>query len=224
MMKGSRVAHPRIQRTLATAGMTAVLFALPLAGAGWAVGLDDPAGVLPPTVVEAVDDAVAPLEEAAQPQAPVVAQVVEAVVKAAPAPLREAAAKIAPAAPPGGPAGQSPLPAPAVPAAPVSPAAPVKDAAAAPVSAPAAAPDSGYARARQALLTQPMTTTPFPALDALLGAEQPLTADEARGASRTSDPRAAGSPWLVAVATAMLVLLGAAHIVYADGRLSRTTA
>jgi hypothetical protein len=69
-----------------------------------------------------------------------------------------------------------------------------------------------------------MSTTPFPALDALMGAELPLTADEARGVSRTSDPRTAGSPWLVAVATGMLVLLGAAHIAYADGRLSRTTA
>lgn len=218
------MAHPRIERTLATAGMTAVLLTLPLAGAGWTLGLDDATGVLPEPVADAVDDATAPIKDAVEPQAPVVEQVVESVVQSAPAPVRDAAAKIAPAAPSTGPVGQSPVPAPAAPG---TWGTPVKDSSSAPVSAPApaAAPDSGYARARQALLSQPVSTTPFPALDALMGAELPLTAaDEARGASRTSDPRTGPSPWLVATATGMLVLLGAAHIAYADGRLSRTTA
>lgn len=216
--------HPRIERSLVTAGMAAALLTLPLAGAGWAVDLGAAPDVLPEPVAEAVDDAAAPIAEAVEPQAPVVESVVETVVKSAPAPVREAAKKVAPAVPPAGPVGEAPVPAAPAPGAWSGP---VKDSSAAPVSAsaPAAAPDSGYARARQALLSQPMSTTPFPALDALVADQLPMTAaDEATRRSATTVPAAGASPWLVATAAGMLVLLGAAHIAYADGRLSRTTA
>lgn len=224
------MAHPKIQRSLFTAGMATAMLVMPFGASAFALGVDDVAApvaetvdsALPAPVAEAVDKAVAPVREAVQEEArPVVDQILEA----APAPVREAAGKVAPSAPSTGPVSSSPV-RPAAPRGGESPSsieAPAPAAAAAPAQS---SDDASFWRARQALLSQPMTTTPFPAIADMLSTDMPMTADAERGSRSAAVPATSAAGWLVATATGLLVALGAAHVAYADGRISkaRTTA
>lgn len=222
------MAHPKIQRSLFTAGMATAMLVMPFGASAFALGVDDVAApvaetvdsALPAPVAEAVDKAAAPVREAVQEEAkPVVDQILEA----APAPVREAAGKVTPSAPSAGPVSSSP----------VRPAAPGGGESPSSIGAPAAAAapaqssgDASFWRARQALLSQPMTTTPFPAIADMLSTDMPMIADAERGSRSAAVPATSAAGWLVATATGLLVALGAAHVAYADGRISkaRTTA
>lgn len=219
------MAHPKIQRSLFTAGVATALLTLPLGGPALALGLDEAVApvaetvdqTLPAPVAEAIDKAAAPVKEAVRDEArPVVDQVLESL----PAPVREAAGKVAPSAPSAGPVSSAPI----APAAPSAGGVPTMVGAPGPMQA--AGPSSGdaaYYRARQALLSQPMTTSPFPALSELLSTDAPLTAGRESRSSTGALPSTTAAGWLVATATGLLVALGAAHVAYADGRLSKQT-
>lgn len=217
------MAHPKIQRSLFTAGMTAAMLTVPFGASAFAVSLPavdealEPVAetvdsVLPAPIAEAVDEASAPVREAVRDQAK---PVVDEILEVTPPPVREAAGSVVPSKPSAGPVGSSPV----APAAPRSGGQPQPVAAPAPDAAPApAAAERLDWRTRQALLSQPMTTTPFPAIAELLSSDTPLTA----GREATGDPISTGaSGWLVATATALLVAMGAAHVAYADGRFAK---
>lgn len=222
------MAHPKIQRSLFTAGVATAMLALPLSGPAFALaGLEDTLApvaetvdqTLPAPVADAVDKAAAPVKEAIQEQAkPVVDQVLESL----PAPVQEAAAKVTPSGPAAGPVSTAPV----APAGPRGGDAPSVVEAPGPMQAAAPAPssnDAAYYRARQALLSQPMTTSPFPALSELLSTDAPMTAGREGATSTSAVPSTTAAGWLVATATGLLVALGAAHVAYADGRLSKQT-
>lgn len=216
-----------MQRSLFTAGVATAMLALPLGGPAFALaGVDEALApvaetvdqTLPAPVADAVDNAAAPVKEAVREEAkPVIDQVLESL----PAPVREAAGKVAPSAPSAGPVSSAPV-RPAAPRAGGMPS--MVEAPGSVQAAPAAADDAAYHRARQALLSQPMTTSPFPALSELLSTDAPLTAGRESTSRTGAAPAAAAAGWLVATATGLLVALGAAHIAYADGRLSKQTA
>jgi len=220
------VAHPKIQRSLFTAGMTAAMLAVPFGGSAFALsGVEETLApvaetadeTLPAPVAEAVDQAAAPVAGAVEEHAkPVVDQILEA----APPPVQDAAGKVAPSQPSAGPVSTSPV----RPAAPRSGGQPSSVSEPAPAAAPSQrAEDPALWRARQALLSQPMTTTPFPAITDMLSTDAPLTAG--REGSGTATPISTdASGWLVAMATGLLVAMGAAHVAYADGRLTRANA
>lgn len=222
------MAHPKIQRSLFTAGVATAMLALPLGGPAFALSALDEAAApvvesvdqaLPAPVADAIDTAVAPVKEAVQKETkPVVDQVLESL----PAPVREAAGKVAPSAPSTGPVSSSPV----APAAPRDGGTPGSITSPGPLQAEAPAlstNDAAYYRARQALLSQPMTTSPFPALTELLSTDTPLTAGRETATNTSGVPSTTAAGWLVATATGLLVALGAAHVAYADGRLSKQT-
>jgi hypothetical protein len=225
------VAHPRIRtRSLATAGVTAALVALPMAGPAFALGdvalepVTAPVeNVLPAPVADAVDEAATPVKSIVEP-------IVEQVLKAAPAPVKEAAETVTGQQPSAGPVETAPVPPASAPRTSTAPAGSSESSGPAPAPAAAPAPSSesktgtsGFLQARDALRSQPMTTTPFPMVSDLMAAQAP----EAAGRERNATPITTGSGapgWLVATATGMLVLLGAAHLAYADGRLMEAKA
>lgn len=195
------------------------MFAFPLAGPAFALGEGgaiEPAtaaleAVLPAPVADAVDRAAAPVVDAVVHE---IAPVADQVVSKAPGPVRQIIESIAPAGAPSGPStgpvARNPLPAKA----------PRASDSMSPVAPSAAASTQGgmLERARQSVAA-PLTYSPFPGYG-LVSDQTPMSAGREIARTATTPDGRGASGWLVATATAMLIMVGAAHVAYADRRLS----
>jgi len=213
------MAHPQlVRRSVLAVSMSTAMFAFPFAGSAFALGEGgaiEPVtaavdAALPAPVAEAVDAAATPVVDAVGHQ---VAPALDEVVAKAPGPVRQIIESIAPSGVPSGPS-TGPVPRNPLPAK-----APQAGDSATSVTPPAAASSRGGMLERAQSAAAPLTYSPFPGYG-LVSDQTPVSAGREIARAATTPDGSGASGWLVATATAMLIIVGAAHVAYADRRLS----